>query len=383
MGPAVTWLEYANALEIDLDPLLLPISESKPAGEWLLYEPLYGKIQEARRADDESLPQGIWKTNPKRADHGEVIRLCQEALKTQTKDVQIAVWLCESWSRVHGPRGLCVGLLLISELLARFWESLYPVLDENGDTSYRLAPLGGLDRALSLQLKLMPLTQPVVGQERVLCYADWERAQRAKPGAEDEPGALSAASYLGMAGATPARTARAMRNHLHEVHKGAVRVESVIDQKTNATSAALRELRATVQSLVALIGQFPQLGSESQVTSTSSGPPEGAVPYVASPVSVAVPSDSSESSVLASASSLVEAGGRGAIRSRAEAYARLTEAAEYLMRTEPHSPVPYLIRRAVTWGGMSLVQLLDELVQEEGDRRAIFALLAMREPRSQ
>lgn len=377
MGPVVTWIDYANALEIDLDPLLNPISEDKPSGEWLRYEPLYGKIQEARRADDESLPQGIWKTNPKRADNGEVIRLCQQALKSQTKDVQLAVWLCEAWSRVHGPRGLCVGMLLISELLDRFWETLYPVLDENGDSSYRLAPLSGLDRALSLQLKLLPLTQPVVGQERILCYADWERAQRAKPGAEEEPGALSAATYLGLAAATPARTARILRTQLHEVHKSAERLEAVIDRKTGATSAAVRELRATVQSVVALIGQFPQLGSESQVTT---GPQEGAASDIPSVVSA--PSIS-EVSVPSSASGSMEVSGRGGIRSRAEAYARLSEAAEFLIRTEPHSPVPYLIRRAVTWGGMSLVQLLDELVQEDSDRRAIFALLAMREPRSE
>ena len=43
-----------------------------------------------------------------------------------------------------------------------------------------------------------------------------------------------------------------------------------------------------------------------------------------------------------------------AILSRAEAFQRLNEAADYLLRTEPHSPVPYLVRRAVTWGNLSL-----------------------------
>ena len=67
------------------------------------------------------------------------------------------------------------------------------------------------------------------------------------------------------------------------------------------------------------------------------------------------------------------------IRSRAEAYRRLAEAADYLLRTEPHSPAPYLVRRAVAWGGMSLGELLEELVQGDSDLKAIYTLLGMRE----
>jgi type VI secretion system protein ImpA len=63
------------------------------------------------------------------------------------------------------------------------------------------------------------------------------------------------------------------------------------------------------------------------------------------------------------------------IRSREEAYQRLAEAAEYLTRTEPHSPTPYLIRRAITWGSLSLPELMHELVRSEGELADIFRLL--------
>ena len=46
------------------------------------------------------------------------------------------------------------------------------------------------------------------------------------------------------------------------------------------------------------------------------------------------------------------------IRNRAEAYRMLTEAADYLLIHEPHSPTPYLVKRAVAWGHMSLTELL-------------------------
>ena len=58
----------------------------------------------------------------------------------------------------------------------------------------------------------------------------------------------------------------------------------------------------------------------------------------------------------------------GPIRSRIEAYQRLEEAAAWLMTNEPHSPTPYLIQRAVSWRDKSLVELLSELVPDDGYR---------------
>jgi len=69
-------------------------------------------------------------------------------------------------------------------------------------------------------------------------------------------------------------------------------------------------------------------------------------------------------------------GGRP-IRSRAEAYRRLSEAADYLLRTEPHSPTPYLVKRAVSWGGMTLTELLQEIVRDNTDLLEIYALLGV------
>jgi predicted component of type VI protein secretion system len=66
------------------------------------------------------------------------------------------------------------------------------------------------------------------------------------------------------------------------------------------------------------------------------------------------------------------------IRSRAEAYRVLAEAADYLLRTEPHSPVPYLVKRAISWGNMSLAELLSEFVASSDDLVTIYRLLGIR-----
>jgi type VI secretion system ImpA family protein len=63
------------------------------------------------------------------------------------------------------------------------------------------------------------------------------------------------------------------------------------------------------------------------------------------------------------------------ITSRSEAYAKLTQAADYLLRTEPHSPTPYLVKRAVIWGSMPLHELYQEIITDEKDLDTIKRLL--------
>ena len=64
-------------------------------------------------------------------------------------------------------------------------------------------------------------------------------------------------------------------------------------------------------------------------------------------------------------------------RSREEAYRLLAEIADYLLRVEPHSPTPYLIKRAVGWGRMPLAEVLQELVHDPNDLRAVYSLLGI------
>ncbi len=55
-----------------------------------------------------------------------------------------------------------------------------------------------------------------------------------------------------------------------------------------------------------------------------------------------------------------------ALDSRGAAYRQLTQAAEYLQQTEPHSPIPYLVHRAVKLGQLPFPKLVQQLVREEG-----------------
>ena len=54
----------------------------------------------------------------------------------------------------------------------------------------------------------------------------------------------------------------------------------------------------------------------------------------------------------------------GAIRARDQALAQLAQVADYFRRTEPHSPVSYLVQRAITWGQMPLDAWLGDVIKD-------------------
>ena len=49
----------------------------------------------------------------------------------------------------------------------------------------------------------------------------------------------------------------------------------------------------------------------------------------------------------------------------ADALRRLAAVADYFRRTEPHSPVAYLVQRAVRWGEMPLEEWLRDVIANE------------------
>jgi len=57
--------------------------------------------------------------------------------------------------------------------------------------------------------------------------------------------------------------------------------------------------------------------------------------------------------------------GSGPIKGRPEALRRLEEVAAFFQKTEPHSPVSYLVQRAVKWGNMPLESWLEEVIKDD------------------
>lgn len=343
------------------EALLRPLDGSHPCGRSLLYEPVYDEIREARTHEDENLPQGIWKRDLKKADWRQVETLCCEALTQETKDLQIAAWLAESWLQQYGLKGFAKGLEVIRRLTATFWEDIHPPLQE-GDPEYRLAPFAWLDDKLLERLNLLPITAPSNQGGKVYCFEDWQRAQHhgqnqktPQAGAEASPD-VSVTDFKQSQNLTPTLFYQERRTDLKGCLDEIQILETLITSHEPNYPGFLSHLRAKLQAILVFVDIVLTDRCEEPETGTSSHGDRKKTPQ-----------DRSSSSKMQTYN--------GQISSREQAYQCLAEAADFLARLEPHSPTPYLVRRAITWGSMSLVDLLEEIVADPGDLHQIMQLL--------
>ena len=347
---------------LDFDALLAPISEENPAGENLRYSGIYDEIAEARRSDD-ALIQGDWATELKTADYRKVVQAATEALTTKAKDLQIAAWLSESLVMQHGFTGLRDGLNLMCQLQERFWDTLHPEIDE-GDMEGRANAVSWMDAQTAFAIKKVPITQGVG-----YSYIDWEDAKRftlpanfdSLPSEQQEAlqAEQSRAESQGKISGDLWKKARAAtRRHFCEELNYAI--EECI--------AALKELNRVNDALY----DQNQVPSTPQL-SKSLDEVHSQVKKILADKRVEEP-DPADHETYANGEAADDEGvqrsggtgaGRGAIDSRADALRRLGEIATFFQRTEPHSPVSYLVQRAVKWGNMPLDSWLQEVVKDE------------------
>ncbi|HZS53484.1 MAG TPA: type VI secretion system protein TssA [Bryobacteraceae bacterium] len=145
----------------EIERFLEPIPGDNPAGTYLRYDPIYAKIEEARRKED---PATIAKLNlgrdAKVADYKLVVQTAEDVLVKRTKDVQISAWLTEAWTYRERVPGLTAGLQLTKALLEKFWDNIYPEIDE-GDLGDRRMPLDwiGSSTDSSFALRSVPITK--------------------------------------------------------------------------------------------------------------------------------------------------------------------------------------------------------------------------------
>lgn len=350
--------------DLVIDPLLAPISDEAPAGVWLRFEPVYDEIKRLRAEEDSGLPQGVWQRELKRADWPAVADLCARVLAGTSKDLQVAAWLTEAWIHLHGFPGLARGARLLAGLCRGFWPDLYPSLAQEGgtdDAEARLAPISWAAEKLQLPLKRVPVTAPAGEDAASYGWKDWEaglylanlsRLDSAAAAKEQERGMVPQAKFQVSVSLTPAPWFARVVTEAAAALAALDDLEAALAERCGPAAPSLTPLRSPLAAIQAFAARVLEERGES-------------VP--AAGLAEEVPMDGEE-----------KAPASGAIASRAEAYHRLTEAADFLLRTEPHSPVPYLVRRAVSWGNLSLAELLQELLQKNADLPTIYTLLGIK-----
>lgn len=366
----------------DIEALLAPVPGADPAGPSMRYDPLYLGIRQAREEDDASLPMGEWERPLKKADWKAVSARCTELLGSRAKDFQVAAWLCESWTRQHQMEGFNASVDLLTGLVERFWDTAHPLI-EDGDDDARAAPFVWLNENMPLVLKLhIPLLQLPDRMPSAVSLADWDQAlitDHQKGDAKKSSGANALTrDELGAA---------ASGNNLLSLIAIREQILAAIG-KWDALTGLLDERMSANPPSVARVGEMlRRLGraADSLIDGRDPRPPTAAPPAQ----DEGIPPPLNQDDTMAAASPNTDAVPAaheallrsGSISNREDAYRMLEAVAAFLEKTEPHSPTPYLVKRAVSWGRMSLADLMQEVVREEGDIARYFSLLGIKDSR--
>lgn len=359
---------FQQRFGIGLDALMAPIADGAPTGQAVAGQGIYSAIREARRSDDASLPMGTWEHELKQADWDRVARIASEALVKKCKDLQLAAWLLESQINQTGFAGIAPCLLLMQGLCETYWDGLYPLL-EGSDGEHRANIIRWATQKLLPALRQVPITD--CGGPREYAWSDWEVAHRndhlRAQGAASEGGELEGPTLKEITAAmygTPVAAYLALSRTLQEAQEGISAFRDTLDLRFGQDGPSLRPMADLVDTLKEWTDAELRRRGASQLT------PSPAANDAATEVS---PSSRGRPSAGASPS----APGDESIRDRAAAYRQLAEIADFMQRIEPHSPTPYLIRRAIQWGSMNTAELYQELFMRLGGQINIFELLGL------
>ncbi len=336
---------------INLDELLAAIPGDDPAGEPVPFQVREDLEQFRKEIDpndfDEADPARP--TEAKKADWPKIIRLGTETLARTSKDLQVAARTTEALSKQHGFAGLADGFALLHGLVENCWDRMHPAI-EDGDVEVRAGPfnwLGESDRGARFPTAVRGL--PLVrGEDGPLSWRDWRAAQDGRGDRAAFEKAVLAASR---------EDCQRTFDDLSRCLSGLNALTAALNQKMGPDSPAMTDLRAAVSDCYTLAKQIlQQKGPAPEEATAAPAEANGAPP------------------------SADGAPPARAVATRAEAYRWLAEAADLLEKLEPHSPIPYLVRRAVELGSLPFPLLMKALIRDEGVLTEMNRELGIKEP---
>ena len=344
---------YAN---IDIEELLRPISHDCRGGDVNAYtRELRQQISDLRNPPRSSNPN-----DPEQdggidsIDWNAILCKSSEAMRLTTKDLRLACHITEAAFYLHGLAGLHDGLRLTRRLIQDYWNDLAPLIDPT-DPETRCAPLENLlnDPTHGPRLPAAIRTRPLltVGELQL----SLSTAMRPSD-------AINNASIDSSLRQIPTDRARSLSLDLDNAIMELNELQRDLIERMKDYAPAFNHLSESL----CLIRRWFDTALQHQLQASDVG------------IKRFDDNETSAASMIASQGQVSFKGTSGvqsqgdlgllveqSLRVRADAYRQLTEAANVLQRMEPHSPIPYMVHRAVQMGQMSFPKLMSQWVREE------------------
>lgn len=356
----------------DFEAILAPLPGDQPTGVDLRqdYAPtsIYFRLRDARAAardaerqaetqSDEGLT-ALWRP---------VEALATEALKSMSKDLEVATWLTEALVRIAGLRGLMAGASVIAGLAEHHWEGLFPMPDEQGMET-RLAAVAGLSGQGADGTLMQPLRKSVLFRRPDGApFSLWQYQATLDLSAISDPGRRAQRLEAGVMPfdefEKEARLAgdahwSAQRDIVVEAIASWKEMERVLDDKAGPASPSGNRVREVLERVLDVCSRFA---------------PQGA----------AAASEMSSGGEAVSGNGSATMTGQTAISGREQALRQLAEVAAWFKVNEPNSPVGFTLDEAARRARLAWPELVAELVSDETARQALLTSAGMKRPDEQ
>lgn len=363
---------------IELESLLQPISDDNPVGDDIRESASatspYFNIKDARAAARSSERNHMFDADTSEADQlwRTVLDLAPDILKNQAKDLEVASWYTEALIRRYGFQGLRDGFKLIHGLIEQYWDNLYPLPDEDGIET-RVAPLTGLNGEGAEGVLIVPIRNADITQG-------------------GEPGPFSFWNYQQVLDIEKVIDEDEKRDKADKLGFTLADIEQAVEESSETFFVDLRDdVTETVEiyrSISQMLEQHCGI-NDSPPTSNIINILQDSLGVIKHIAKLKFPaenseSDSSEDSAQGSSAENSDAPQKSAARqtgpisSREDAFKQLKEISAFFRKTEPHSPISYVIERAVVWGDMSLENLVKELIPDSTARYTFSSLTGVK-----
>jgi type VI secretion system protein ImpA len=334
------------------EEVLKGIPGENAAGQNLYYAPVYDQIREARRIDDD-LNQGEWKYERKVADSGLVIKLAEEALATQSKDLQLAAWLTEALLKKLGFGGLEEGFRICAGLLSTFWDTLYPELDD-GDPEPRARLLDWLGKQLEHPIKSSPLSRDGLNfyqymESRLVLYEDQAKTKEQKAAREKalKEGKLAPEIFDKSFAETPKAFYLQNEKQLDAAVAALKDLGKVCDEKLGSAAPSFSRLTDALTEVRRVVHGLLQKKRETEPDPVEEKAPEpAAIEPAAEGATQGAPPPASAGKFGISIDGLAAS----EPADKRQAVANIIAAAAVLRERDPLSPSSYLMLRGMRWG---------------------------------
>ena len=374
-----------NALVANMDALIAPIDGSRHGvGEDLIFDPRIDAIVAARQEDDPLLAQGNWVTELKVADWDFVKNQCADLLSHTSKDMKLALWYVDALSHTDHLAGISQGLSLLQALNDEYWLTMYPPLDGEEDSmDIRAGLLSWFVKALTDDIKQLSLADSKAGNYNYNYYLtarDHDKQRQQNPDNESS-NQLTLSDYNHAIKTSSETWQQALMSNLKKITE---QWQALTDQLNDLMGMDAPVFAPVTDLLVALTQHLRPLIPEYSDTTSSVSAQESVADTMDSITdnegTISDRSGQSSSTKNISSTSF-NPSNRDHQSNRQQALKLLGQIQDYFATNEPHSPVTFLLGRAIDWADMPLDQWLAHIIKNEDQLATLSDMIGIKPKR--